>query len=77
MHQAAATAALLTLFAGRPLYRLLPPAYAALWRKWATDREVQKRAPEQEAAAAALLAREKFVEDLVARPLVPWEVAMP
>ena len=33
------------------------------------------RAPEQEAAAAALIARERYVDDLVARPLRPWEVS--
>ena len=39
--QAAATAALLNLFADQPLYRLLPPAYKALWHAWAE----LKRAP--------------------------------
>jgi len=37
----------LALFGDKPLYRLLPPAYAALWRKWAEARELEKRAPEQ------------------------------
>ena len=35
--QAAATAALLHLFSDQPLYRLLPPAYRALWLKWAAQ----------------------------------------
>merc|ERR1740124_1669418 len=67
--QAAATAALLQLFPEQPLYRLLPPAYKTLWLQWA---EV-KRAPQQQEAAAALLARDRYIQELAGRPLQPFE----
>ena len=36
------------LFKDQPLYRLLPPAYRALWLKWSQEQQ----APEQQEAAA-------------------------
>jgi energy-coupling factor transporter ATP-binding protein EcfA2 len=62
--QAAATMALLQLFPDQPLYRLLPPAYRELWHKWEKD----AKAPEQQEAAAALVARDKFITSLCERP---------
>lgn len=62
--QAAATMALLQLFPDQPLYRLLPPEYRALWLRWAED----EKAPEQQEAAAALMARDKFIKQLCDRP---------
>ena len=62
--QAAATMALLQLFPDQPLYRLLPPAYRELWHKW----EKGAKAPEQQEAAAALVARDKFITSLCERP---------
>ena len=66
--QAAATYALLTLFSDQPLYRLLPPAYRALWLKWADNLEATAASAEQQEATAALVARDKFVEMLIGRP---------
>ena len=67
--QAAATAALLHLFPEQPLYRLLPPSYRALWLKWAAQHREHGESVQQEEAVAALLARDKFVQSLVVRPL--------
>lgn len=67
--QAAATATLLHLFPEQPLYRLLPPSYRSLWLKWVAQRKEQGESAQQEEAAAALIARDKFVQSLVCRPL--------
>ena len=63
--QGAATVALLHLFPEQPLYRLMPPAFRALWLKW---QERQVKAPKQQKEAAELVARDRFIETLCARP---------
>ena len=65
--QAVCTMALLQLFPEQPLYRLLPPAYRSLWLRWADE----AKAPEQQEAAAALVARDKFIAELCNRPRDP------
>ena len=67
--QASATFALLQLFSDQPLYRLLPPAYRSLWLKWSDE----AAAPEKQEAAAALVARDKFITRLCERSREPSE----
>ena len=66
-------AALLHLFPEQPLYRLLPPSFRSLWLKWVSENKARGDTAQQEEAAAALLARDRFVQSMVSRPLGPNE----